>query len=93
MPPEWAKKFNSPTGPALTPLQERLIRLMTEGAKTKLEISSALFPGVSDAESIGRRVDQVILSIRKQLPGFVVFKDGKYHCVPGGRAAKKQRST
>jgi hypothetical protein len=85
LPPEWAKKFSEPSGQLLTPLQERLIRTLVEGPKSKMEIAGALFPGILDLEAIGRRVDQLIHSVRKSIPGFVVYREGKYVCVPGVR--------
>lgn len=85
LPPEWASKFSGPRGPVFTPLQEKLVHLLSAGPKTKPEMIRALFPEPADQESLGHRLDQVILSIRKQLPGFVAFSGGKYSLVPGKR--------
>ncbi len=62
----------------LTPSESQVLNFITEKPRDKFEIISYLYSGESGSELLEDRLKNILMRLRKKLPGFILVDQGKY---------------
>lgn len=82
--PTWKERLDeiktgeAHTRSALGPLENDLLRLISESPKSKHELIEALYPEKSSFSALEERLKNLLSRLRKKFPALILFQDGKY---------------
>jgi tetratricopeptide (TPR) repeat protein len=84
--PAWQERLSWQLNPEklsgdrlLSSLESKLISLVSLKPRTSRELLSQLYSGEVGAESARQRLDQLLLRLRKKVPGIILLREGHYH--------------
>jgi hypothetical protein len=67
----------------LSPDEERLVKLLTERPQDRFHLAEALYGSALDVETLENRLKNLLVRIKKKMPGSIEVIDGKYALVSG----------
>jgi hypothetical protein len=87
----WDERLGEKDAPRLTKLEQRVLELLNEGSKTKMELIESLYGDRLSQSVTQNRLHNLMSRLRKRFPELIRFDDGKYFLTEAPFLKRAQR--